>query len=184
MPRKKAAKNAFLDRKKDESTRMFFRREFDIDIKEVYERLKDVGKLSHDDLKNKHAIGRAINQAAHNAHMASVIYQKARKLREMYRIEFARKKRELTRIAIARIQIWFDTVGVAKKQITKDLIEEEIAAMDDTREEYTEIVKKQEELREIKNNLESLRDRWKDRQFALQTQAGLLKEQKEVILGK
>lgn len=90
--------------KKESSIFKFFRREFDIDIQVEYERLKNVGELSHDDLKNKHAIGRAINKAANNAHRASIIYQKARKMREVYRIEFAQKKRELTRLAISRIQ--------------------------------------------------------------------------------
>jgi len=172
------------EKKKESSTIKFFRREFDVDIEEVYLRLKDIGALPSEDLKDRHKLNRAINQAGKNAVDAGIIFRKAKKQRELFRIEYHRRMRELTRLAISRVQTWLDSVEIPKKQITKDMITQEIAAKEDTREEYTSLIRKREELREIRDNLELMAKQWAKRGSELQTQAGLLKAEKHVVLGK
>jgi hypothetical protein len=176
MPRKMAEEPR-------EVVRKFFRREFDVDVVAEYERLKDIARLDEKDLTDRHKLGRAINEAARNAHRANVVYQKARRERELFRVEWHRRKRELTRTAMARIEAWMDATGSKRKQITVAMVEEEICAAGDTRKEYESLLREQEELREIRNNLESLRDRWRDRQSALQSQARLLTSERELVLG-
>lgn len=162
---------------------VFFRREFDIDIRAAYDRLKSVGKLSKQDLRDRFRLSEAINESAENSLLATRIYMKAKKERELFRIEFHRAKRNLTKVATERIERWLKDMGSRKKQITTAMLDEEICANDDTRQEYDLLVQKQEELREMVANLKTLADEWGSRKSTLQTQAGLLKMQKELVLG-
>lgn len=175
-----------MGRKKEplNPTRVFFRREFDVKVVDEYERLKDVGRLSQEDLRDRFKLSEAINEAGRNAHRANMIAVKAKKEREFFRVEFNRRNREVRRTALARIGSWLEATGNKRKQITKDMIDEEVAAHEDTRTEYEELMREQEELREIRDNLRNLADQWSDRKSSLQTQARLLSAQKEVVLGR
>jgi len=176
-----------MGRKKQESkfdlAAKFFRRELDIDIVESYEKLKKFSKLGPEGLRDRFKLSEAIDEAANNAHLANSIYLKAKKEREMFKVEYAKRMHEISRIALARVQIWLEETK-SRKQPTKDMIEEEIAAHEDTRKEREDLVVRLEEIREIRDNLKSLAEQWSDRKGLLQTQARLLTAQKEVVLGK
>lgn len=185
--RKVKKRKTYFDFRKEEKespTVKFFRREFDVDLIEEYKKLKDIGALSSEDLKDRHKLNKAINKAGKNAVMAGIIFRKARKQRELFRVKYYRTMRELTRLAISRVQTWLESVDVPKKAITKDMVTEEIMAKKDTRKEYEALIREQEELREIRDNLELIMKQWTKRGNELQTQVGLLKAEKHVVLGK
>mgnify|MGYP001188961661 CR=1 FL=1 len=164
-------------------TRKFFRTEFDIDVIKQYTRLKEFATIPIDKLTDRYELAKEINRSARNAYLANVIFLKARKQRELFRIEYDRKLRELTRIALARIESWMDDTGSKKKQITKEMISQEIAAKEDTREKYQALIKEQEELREIRDALQKFSLLWYERKGSLQTQASLLRQQQVVMMG-
>ena len=162
----------------------FFRREFDIDLEEEYRKLKEIATLNEDELKDKEVLMKKLNRVAYAAHQANKIYLKARRERELFRMEFDAEMRNVTRMAIARIQAWFERTENIRKQITKEMISQEIAANEDTREKYKDMIEKQEDLREIRDNLHNLAQQWNDRKSLLQTHARLLNYEKTVVLGK
>jgi hypothetical protein len=162
----------------------FFKTEFDnIDVVGTYKRLKDIGELPLEDLRDRDKLSMAINRTGRHAFDAGRIYEKTRMERELFRIEKSRKMRELTRLAIARINTWMDATETKRKQVTQKMIEEEIAAGDDTRGSYEALIREEESLKEMRNNLESFKRQWDARLSALQTQAGLLKSRKEMVFG-
>jgi len=177
------AVRARADTKSFMNSMQFFRREFNIDIQATYDRLKTVGKLDKKDLRDRMLLSEAINEASECSVLATRIYLKARKERELFRIEFNRRKRDLTKRATQQIEWWMEAHNVKKKQITKDMVEEEIASNDSMRKELTALVEEQERYREIVGNLKVLAEEWSNRKGTLQTQARLLTSQREVVLG-
>jgi len=161
----------------------FFRREFDIDIISTYKRLRGIATLSVDKLRDRMELSRMINSSAQNAHDANKIFLKARAEREMFRIEFSKEMRTLNRESVTEIEAWMKANGVKNKKITKDMVEQELASNQSLRERYKDLLLKQEDLREIRDNCKSLAEQWSDRKGLLQTQAGLLKQEREVVFG-
>lgn len=163
--------------------RSFFRKQLDVDIEKEFDRLKSVGRIPADQLKDRNRLAKEINRASYLAFRANLIYLKARKERELFRIEFNKEMRELQRLAIARINTWFDKTATVRKQITKDMIDQEICAGEDTGERLRIIKEREEEIREIRDALDNLAKQWSTRVSSLQTQARLASAQKEVVLG-
>ena len=161
----------------------FFREELDVDIMVVYRRLKSVAKLTEEQLKDRNALSAAINEAADNALLAKKIYFIARKERELFKIDYARSMRRLNREAIKRVEAWMkdNKIPSSRKQITKDMVLEEISASEDLREEYLALLRRDQELKAIRDLLLALADEWKDRKGTLQSQAKLLTSQREVV---
>lgn len=167
----------------EESTVRFFRREFDIDVMSVYERLKSIAKIPASKFKDRFVLMEELNSASHNAYLANMIYLKINKQREIFRIEFNREMRDLSRLATARVNHWLEVTVNIRKQITQSMVLEEIVSHDESRHRYEKLIQRQEELREIRDNLKCLADQWSDRKMLLQTQAKLLLSQKEIVLG-
>ena len=159
----------------------FFRSELDIDVEATYRRLKSVATLSQEEAKDRHAVSMAINSAARNAIDARKLYLVARREREIFKIEMRRSMRRISREATERINRWMKLHDIRKKQITNAMVEEEIAANDDLREEYKILVQREQDLRNIRDIMQMLADEWSARKSTLQTQARLLAAQKEVI---
>lgn len=162
----------------------YFRRFYDVNITEIHQELKDFSTININDIKNRDVLIDKINQVAINTYKAGIICSKIRKERELFRIKFNIKMNELTKAAISRIQNWFESTENMRKQITKDMVMNEICSHKIDGDEYKKLIIEQEELKEIRDNLELMRDIWKNRQSALQTQAGLIKEHNtNVVLG-
>jgi len=176
------AKAAKLAGGLDESTLAYFRKELDIDIVEEYRGLKRIAKLPADKLMDRMALSRALNACAYSARRANLIYLKARAEREMFRIEFDRKMRELTRRATEQVDQWMQENDVKKKQITKDMVQQEIASDKELRAEYEGLVRRQEELKAIRDDCQVLAKEWADRKWTLRAQAQLLAAEREVKL--
>jgi len=180
----KGKRSVFGETPRREEVLEFFRKELDIDVVMVYNRLKAIAKLPSDKLMDRLALSREINAAGQNAQAAHRIWLKAKKERELFRIEFNRRKRELTREATKAIGNWMELEEISRKQITIAMVEEEMASNPDLRLKYETLMREQEELREIRDNCKSLADRWSKREGTLQTQARLLGQEREVIFGQ
>ena len=161
----------------------FFRREFDIDVVATYERLKTIATLPVNDLQDRMALSRAINTAAQNAYDANRIFLKAKRERQLFKIEFARETRDLNRAAVTAIDQWMKNNDVKSKQITKDMIEQELASNPTFVDRYRGLMVKLEDLREVRDNCKSLAEQWSERKGLFQTQARLLTQEKEILFG-
>jgi len=167
----------------DKAVRNYFRREFDIDIKKEYERLKSVGRIPTDKLKDRHEFVKALNDCGRNAVHARIIASQARRMRELFMIRWHREMREINRAATRQIQEWMDEKGIKKKQITKDMISEEIASTPIYAKQYAALLAEKEELSSIREVLKEFANQWSERKGTIQSQLSALKLEKEVILG-
>jgi hypothetical protein len=167
----------------DKAVRNYFRREFDIDIKLEYERLKDVGRIPTDKLKDRHALVIALNECGRNAVRARIIASQARRMRELFNIRYHREMREINRAATRQIQEWMDDKGIKKKQITNGMILEEIASTPMYAKRYAALLAEREELKSIREVLKEFAQQWSERKGTIQSQLGALRMEKEVILG-
>lgn len=161
----------------------FFRREFDIDIVSTYKRLRNIAALPSNSLRDRMELCKAINFSAQNAYDANKVFLKARTNRELFRVEFAREMRKLNREAVVAIEDWLRTNGIKNKAITKDMVEQELSSNSNLRDRYETLLQRQEEFREIRDNCKSLAEQWSERKGLLQTQAGLLKQEREIVFG-
>lgn len=162
----------------------FFRREFDIDVVAEFEKLKRIAELPANEYRDRMALSREINSAALHAYRANMIYLKAKREREMFKIDFAREMRELHRKATKNCAAWIKKEKLAsKKQVTKDMIEQELATDPELRRPYVRLLAHLEDLREIRDNCKSLAEQWSDRKGLLQTQAKLLTQELEHVFG-
>ena len=64
----------FENEKKWDDNRKFFKKQFDIDIQEVYLKLKNVGKISANKYRDMDTLNKAIYEAANNAYQANMIF--------------------------------------------------------------------------------------------------------------
>lgn len=165
----------------NEEVLTFFRKELDIDILAEYRRLKHIGKIPADKLTDRMELIRLLNTAAEEVKSVNLVYLKARSARELFRIEFDRAMRDLNRRATEKVASWVETSG-AKKQITIDMVKQEIASDPELSQEYTILVSKQEELRNIRDDCALLLKEWSDRKWTLRAQADLVKAEREVKL--
>lgn len=172
------------ERKFSEETRSFFRREQDIDIIGEFNALKNIGEMPAEQVMDRVALMHELNSAAVRARRANLIFLKARRERELFRIEFDATMKSLSNRAIQFIEIWLKENEVTKKQITKDMVEQEIASNPELVVEYRVLIEKQEELRSIQDDCQLLANEWSERKRTLQTQARLLSAEKEVVFGK
>jgi len=162
----------------------FFRRAFAIDVVKEYERLKEIATMPANDYRDRMRLSAAINGAALNAYRANMIFLKAKRERELFKIPFAKRMRELKREATKNCDAWLKANKLAsKKQITVDMVNEELASNEALAPRYKALLEEQEDLREIRDNCKSLAEQWADRKSLLQTQARLLSEEKEVVFG-
>lgn len=164
-------------------TLAFFRVELDIDVVREYRRLADIGRLPVNVYRDRVALMGAVNEAAHNAHVANRIAIKARRERAVFMVEYHSQLRALKKRALAGCAAWIQALG-AKKQVTEGMIVEEMCHQKDLRAEYEPLERKREEWDGVVADCESLAKQWSDRKGLLQTQARLLQAQREVILGK
>jgi len=164
----------------DEDTLAYFRKELDIDIVEEYRELKGVARVPADKLMDRMELARAVNACGLSARRANLIYLKARAERELFRIEFDRKMRELARKATERVERWMEENEVKKKQITKDMVQQEIASDPELRREYEYLVRRQEELKAIRDDCQVLAKEWADRKWTLRAQVQLVVSEREV----
>ena len=162
----------------------FFRKEFEIDIVEEYKKLKHIGELPADKILDRMALTREINSAAGNVRRANLIFLKAKRERELFRIEFSRTVRKLHRQAMQNVDAWMKDREIKKKQITKEMLDQEINSDPELSKEYLIWVEKQEELRMIRDDCEVLAREWSSRKNTLQTQARLISNEKELIFGR
>ena len=136
------------------------------------------------DYRDRMRLSAAINGAALNAYRANMIFLKAKRERELFKIPFAKRMRELKREATKNCDAWLKANKLAsKKQITVDMVNEELASNEALAPRYKALLEEQEDLREIRDNCKSLAEQWADRKSLLQTQARLLSEEKEVVFG-
>ena len=166
---------------KEKSNRAFFRKEFAIDIQKEYKLLKEVGRVPANKLTDRVALLEAINASGENATKAQMIFGKARKERELFRITKDAKMRHLKMLATARVKSWLESSGI-KKQITIDMVIEEICSHGDTRKDYEEIITEELELKEIKDNCEALQKAWFSRMIQLTSQGKMQSAKREVNL--
>jgi len=162
----------------------FFRKEMDIDIIEEFKLLKAVGELPADQLMDRMALAKEINSAAGRSRRAHLIFLKARRERELFRISHSRKMESLTSRAIKKVEEWLKDNEVTKKQITKDMIDQKICSDDELSKEYTELIDQEEELKAIQDDCQTLAMEWSERKRTLQTQARLITAEKEAVFGK
>lgn len=168
----------------EKDIRNFFRKEFDIDIVEEFEELKNLGQISADKLKSKNTLIKAINKAANCEFRAKRIFLKARKEFNLFMINHNKELRALERKATVRLKAWMDNTGIgARKQITKEDVVKMICSKEDSREVYEKLVLDLEEMKEIRDNCESLAKRWKSRSILLQGQSKLVQATINVKLG-
>lgn len=171
-------------RRRETEHAQFFRKEFDIDIVAEYKRLCGIAELPANEYRDRMSLSREINSAARHAYKANMIYLKAKRERELFKIEFAFEMRDLTRTATTNIADWLKKEKVSsKKQITKDMIEQELASNKDLAPRYRKLLERLEDLREIRDNCKSLAEQWSDRKGLLQTQAKLLTAERVVSFG-
>ena len=162
----------------------FFRKEFEIDIRAEYDRLKDIARVPVKSLKDKEVLIAHLNSVAKNAVTARIIASHAKSLRELHRIKWYKEMRRLTRLATRQVDDWLKVKDVKKKQITKDMIMEEIASDDNMCGEYEALVREREELRRMRDVLDEFAKQWSKRFETLRSQLSALKAQREVILGR
>ena len=161
----------------------FFRKEFEIDIRVEYDRLKDIARVPVKSLRDKDALIAHLNSVAKNAVTARIIASHAKSLRELHRIKWHKEMRRLTRLATRQVNDWLKVNGVAKKQITVAMVTEEIASDEHMSKEYEELVREREELRRMRDVLDVFAVQWSKRFETLRSQLSALKVQKEVVLG-
>ena len=87
-----------------EEVAKFFQKEFDIDLVSEYERLKDIGKIPLGKIRDREVILNAVNEAGENAHRAKQIHLKARRMYELYQVEFDKKLLLLKKRAMIRLK--------------------------------------------------------------------------------
>lgn len=160
----------------------FFRRELNVDVAGEYERLKDVARIPVEKLTDPYFISSHINNASKNAHVAFLMFLKARREADMFELEYLREMREFTRLAMARITTWMEGAKLVRKQITSSMIQEEIVAAPDTGVRYRELMEKRQELHDIRDAMQQFANLWGDRRSSLQTQAQLARTKREVVL--
>jgi len=160
----------------------FFRVEQDIDIVAEFRSLKSIGEIPADKIMDRMELTREINASAGRARRANLIYLKARRERELFRIDYARTMKSLTSRAIQGIEKWLKDNEVTKKQITKDMIEQEIASDPELSSEYTKLIEREEEIKSIQDDCKLMADEWSERKRTLQTQARLITAEREVVL--
>lgn len=160
----------------------FFRKEQDIDIIEEFRALKSIGEIPADKILDRMELAREINASASRARRANLIYLKARRERELFRIDHASTMKDLTSKAIQNIERWLKDNEVTKKQITKDMIEQEIASDSVLSEAYRNLIEMEEEIKSIQDDCKLLADEWAERKRTLQTQARLITAEREVVL--
>lgn len=158
----------------EETVRSFFRKVFDIDMMKAYSDLKDVGRVPVDRLRDKQSLAECINSAPVQAMNAIILYLKAKKMREQYEVECLKTMRHLKRVAMMKLELHMKEFGYSRKQITKDMIEEEIAACPETSSEFLDMKERLFDLRGVEGLLEALARRWAGREISLQTQAKLI----------
>ena len=168
----------------DNETRAFFRQEFDIDIVKEFNDLKDFAQISSDKLKSKNTLIKMLNKAADCEYRAKRIFIKARKEFNLFMINYNKELRPLERKATVRLKAWMDKTGIGnRKQITKEDVVKMICSKEDSREVYERIILGLEEMKEIRDNCESLANRWKSRSILLQGQSKLVQATINVKLG-
>lgn len=169
-------------RKVEDSFVSFFVNEFDFDVMETYERLKNIARVPVDKMRDKHVLSRYINTAARDAVDANVIARHAAEQRNLQKIDEMVLMKRLKNIAMKRIRDQLEADGITKKQITKDMIEEEIASGSDTGKLYRNMVEKREELRKIRDILNEFAKQWNQRVSSLQSQLKALND-REINFG-
>ena len=168
--------------KSTEKVRAYFRKELEVDIVEVYEKLKEISTLPVNKLRDRDVLLVAINEAALNSHRTNMIYLRAKAMREQHKATYATENRELSRQATIQIQEWMEMEEVKKKQITVNMVFEEICSSPALRKKYDRIQAEQEELRAIRDACKSLTFQWDSRKGLLQTQARLITQQREIVM--
>ena len=161
----------------------FFKKEFDVDLIAEFEDLKQIAALPVENFRDRGALFLALNEAALNAWRANRIYLKAKREFDLFKIEALGAMRPLRRAAIIRINEWA-AENSSKKQITEAMILEEIAADPVDGVVYRELQIRDEDLSEIRDNLKSLSEMWKNRIDTLRSQASLIKDQTNIVFGK
>ena len=107
-----------------------------------------------------------------------------RQLYDEYMIEHNAGLRKLKKKATVRYNGWMKTAGIKKLSITKDAVVEMICGVSDSKEEYEALEKRRLDMLEIKENCESMADRWKSRGFLLRAQSVVLNAIVQIKLGK
>lgn len=161
---------------------LHFQKELHVDVAAEYERLKEISRIPADKLTDPHVISSHLNSASKNAHVAFLMYLRARREASLFEIEYKREMRELTRLAMARITAWMKNAELVRKQITESMIQEEIAAALDTRERFEALSKRKQDLQDLQDAMKNFAELWSDRRSSLQSQSALAKQKREVVL--
>lgn len=158
----------------------FFRKQFDFDVEKEWAKLKSVGRVPKEDLRDRFKLNEHINRAGERAVRARAIAGKVAVALSQYRIEYAREMRELKRQAIRQIDEWMKLHNMRRKQITNDMVEEEIASNKKMSGLYARLVEKMEELKALRATLDEFAKQWSERKGTLQTQARLVSAEREL----
>lgn len=161
------------------SVRAYFRKELDVDVIKVFEKLKNIAEVPADEINDRMTLARHINSASKNAWRANLLALKATTERELFRLEMDAALRKLTIEATEVLKKEMERKEITKKQITVAMVDQELA----TREDYQVLKKKEQEIREMRDACQSLAQQWSDRKGLLQTQARLITNEREVRLG-
>lgn len=135
---------------------------------EEYEKLRKALALGTNALDIA-SLAKSIDESSKNYFIASTLYFIARKHLVLYRIILRKELAELRRQARSGIKGDGD-------RVTNDAIEDFVAAH--FSERYSKLVAKEQDLENIRDTLEALRDAWRDRTKQLNTLNDLEKRKK------
>lgn len=162
----------------------FFTKKFDIDIEDAYSKLEKVHTLSVSKLSDRDTMLEALNKHAELEQLAKRLAAKAKRLYQEEMVDYNKAFSKLSRQAVSRLKEWQKEVGIgSRKQITKDDVIGMICEKRDSRIEYRRIEERRLDLEEIRDNCNSLANRWKSRGILLNAQSKVLNAKIEITLG-
>jgi hypothetical protein len=163
-------------RVKDDDAVRFFRKIWvDVDVASEYKRLKRIGSVPANQLRDRDRLLKELNDAQDNAARAETLYLKARELYDRFLVGHNKRLHKLEKRAVARLKEWLTEIKAgSRKQITQDMVVKEICSKRDTREPYEELLEREIEVRRVRDACKSLSKKWDDRRWTLGAQAKLL----------
>lgn len=160
----------------------FFRKEMGVDVVAEFKRLKGIGRVPADQLKDRNVLISELNGVADCAFTAYLIFLRARREVELFQIDFDKGLQHLHRTATERVSNWLEAKGGVKKQITKDMVDQQIAADEDLRIQYRELVEGMEERKGIRDACLRMAEEWSARRYTLNAQANLVSAERELVM--
>lgn len=156
--------------------RAYFRKVLDIDVIKVFEMVKGFAEVPADKIRDRMTLNQMINEATKNAWRANLVALKARTERELFRMEKDAAMIKLNMEASEILTKEQEERGIKKKQITVDMVKQQMSGMED----YRDLIRREQDVREMKDACQSLATQWSERKGLLQTQARLVTSELEL----